>query len=292
MTDTYEYDAFGNSFTVSGTTPNNYLYRGERRDADLGLYYLRARYYNPQSGRFTGVDPLTDQGQPRYEYAGADPVDGLDPMGTEELVECAILGEHGFCPFLPSIWVPSPPNPLFCDLLNTSPELNAVFGNSFQRQKCKCKKCFNTQKFADYLDDNAALQEADVSRYHPALATGMTKRETYCGRIVGEALRAGGANIANENGGFYGFALLLNNFGMVGYDPDPGVHKQHSGQVGDVTIFGATADHKYGHSEGYTGTSPSGWSSYWQQHYWTPYGSSSSPPGPATIYRSRCPCGQ
>ena len=47
VTDEYEYDAYGNSFTVSGTTPNNYLYRGEQYDSDLGLYYLRARYYNP-----------------------------------------------------------------------------------------------------------------------------------------------------------------------------------------------------------------------------------------------------
>ncbi|HXX18087.1 MAG TPA: hypothetical protein VEJ46_01670, partial [Candidatus Acidoferrum sp.] len=42
VTDQYEYDAFGNSFTVSGTTPNSYLYRGEQFDSDLGLYYLRA----------------------------------------------------------------------------------------------------------------------------------------------------------------------------------------------------------------------------------------------------------
>jgi large repetitive protein len=47
----YEYDAFGNSFTKQGTTPNNYLYRDEQYDSDLGLYYLRARYYNPNTGR-------------------------------------------------------------------------------------------------------------------------------------------------------------------------------------------------------------------------------------------------
>jgi RHS repeat-associated protein len=52
VTDTYEYDAYGNEFTVSGSTPNSYLYRGEQFDSDLGLYYLRARYYNPLTGRF------------------------------------------------------------------------------------------------------------------------------------------------------------------------------------------------------------------------------------------------
>jgi RHS repeat-associated protein len=57
VTDEYEYDAYGNSFTKSGTTPNNYLYRGEQYDSDLGLYYLRARYYNPSTGRFLSRDP-------------------------------------------------------------------------------------------------------------------------------------------------------------------------------------------------------------------------------------------
>ncbi len=52
VTDTYEYDAFGNALQTSGSTPNVYLYRGEQYDADLGLYYLRARYYNPATGRF------------------------------------------------------------------------------------------------------------------------------------------------------------------------------------------------------------------------------------------------
>jgi len=55
VTDSYEYDAFGNAFTVSGTTPNNYLYRGEQYDPDLGLYYLRHRYYNPELGKCEGV---------------------------------------------------------------------------------------------------------------------------------------------------------------------------------------------------------------------------------------------
>jgi RHS repeat-associated protein len=57
VTDSYEYDAFGNSFTKQGATPNNYLYRGELFDADLGLYYLRHRYMNPLTGRFMSPTP-------------------------------------------------------------------------------------------------------------------------------------------------------------------------------------------------------------------------------------------
>jgi len=96
VTDGYEYDAYGNSFTKQGTTPNNYLYRGEQYDNDLGLYYLRARYYNPNSGRFMSRDPEAGMVKdPRtlhkYLYAGGDPVNASDPTGREILTEYSDL---------------------------------------------------------------------------------------------------------------------------------------------------------------------------------------------------------
>jgi RHS repeat-associated protein len=103
VTDSYEYDAFGNKINSTGTTPNSYLYRGEQYDPDLSLYYLRARYYNQATGRFLNVDPLAGDGQRRYEYAGADPVDGMDSTGNQVLFE--------YRPLIP------PPlywNPKFC----------------------------------------------------------------------------------------------------------------------------------------------------------------------------------
>jgi RHS repeat-associated protein len=88
VTDTYEYDAFGNDVYHTGTTPNNYLYRGEQYDPDLALYYLRARYYNPGTGRFLSRDP--EDGQfwdpktlHKYLYTGGDPVNRVDPRGRE-----------------------------------------------------------------------------------------------------------------------------------------------------------------------------------------------------------------
>ena len=88
VTDTYDYDAWGNAVNVTGSTPNAYLYRGEQYDSDLNLYYLRARYLNPLSGRFLTRDP--EAGRPpdpatlhRYLYAGADPVNKLDPTGRD-----------------------------------------------------------------------------------------------------------------------------------------------------------------------------------------------------------------
>jgi RHS repeat-associated protein len=88
VTDTYTYDAFGSKLNSTGTTPNSYLYRGEQYDSDLGLYYLRARYYNPATGRFLSRDP--EDGKPvdpktlhKYLYAEGDPVNGWDPTGRD-----------------------------------------------------------------------------------------------------------------------------------------------------------------------------------------------------------------
>ncbi|MGH9590574.1 MAG: RHS repeat-associated core domain-containing protein, partial [Terracidiphilus sp.] len=89
VTDTYEYDAFGNLLTPMGPTPNEMLYRGEEFDPDLGLYYLRARYYNPLTGRFMSRDPRwfcdcslqNPASQHAYLYASADPANRIDPSG-------------------------------------------------------------------------------------------------------------------------------------------------------------------------------------------------------------------
>ena len=86
VTDTYNYDAFGNLLNSTGTTPNSYLYRGEQYDTNLNLYYLRARYYNPQTDRFMSRDPedgitIDPKTLHKYVYAGGDPVNAMDPRG-------------------------------------------------------------------------------------------------------------------------------------------------------------------------------------------------------------------
>lgn len=86
VTDTYDYDAFGNIVHSTGSTPNNYLYSGEQFDPDLHLYYNRARYLNVTTGRFWTMDSI--EGSPadpkslhRYAYGEGDPIDLLDPLG-------------------------------------------------------------------------------------------------------------------------------------------------------------------------------------------------------------------
>jgi RHS repeat-associated protein len=80
------FDAYGATVSANGTFVNPIGYRGERFDATLGQYYLRARFYDPRQGRFTGMDPymgnMSDPSQVmRYGYAGANPLGKMDPSG-------------------------------------------------------------------------------------------------------------------------------------------------------------------------------------------------------------------
>jgi RHS repeat-associated protein len=88
VTDTYQFDAFGNQIASTGTTPNSYLYSGERFDQNINLYQLRARYFNPAIGRFETMDPYTGNildpaTLHKYFYAQNNPANRIDPSGRD-----------------------------------------------------------------------------------------------------------------------------------------------------------------------------------------------------------------
>jgi RHS repeat-associated protein len=96
ITDTLDYDAFGNLIARSPTSPlpplTSHLFSGEQFDSDLNLYYLRARYHNPASGRFWTADsfagfPTDPASLHRYTFNQNDPVNRFDPSGHISLTE-------------------------------------------------------------------------------------------------------------------------------------------------------------------------------------------------------------
>ncbi len=79
----YQYDAFGSLQYSSGAVSNSYFFIGREYDEKSELYNMRARNYDPETGRFTTRDPLTNYFSP-YVYAANNPVNLVDPTGLIE----------------------------------------------------------------------------------------------------------------------------------------------------------------------------------------------------------------
>jgi RHS repeat-associated protein len=81
----YRYGAFGQPYDVPANTADSYTYAGREWDAGAGAYYMRARWYDPGSGRFLSEDPLPATNS--YSYAGNSPLAFTDPTGMFSLAE-------------------------------------------------------------------------------------------------------------------------------------------------------------------------------------------------------------
>ena len=105
----YQYDAFGRQTVFDpgpGNAPvfgpgqvvsvggaslvgNTFLFAGMQYDPETGLYYVRARYYNADQGRFLQQDPAGyEDGTNLYEYALDRPTVLVDPSGQTISVCC------------------------------------------------------------------------------------------------------------------------------------------------------------------------------------------------------------
>ena len=90
----YEYDAFGNTIRCEEQVHNRFRYTGEQYDPLTGQYYLRARYYNPVSARFTQEDTYYGDGLNLYAYCNSNPVMYSDPSGfAKETCKSKVGGE-------------------------------------------------------------------------------------------------------------------------------------------------------------------------------------------------------
>jgi RHS repeat-associated protein len=86
VAESYTYGAFGTSRGQAGAASQDHLYSGEQFEASLGIYYLRARFYDPDAGRFLTKDrwPLSTsdtQTINRYVYVENNPIRLTDPSG-------------------------------------------------------------------------------------------------------------------------------------------------------------------------------------------------------------------
>jgi len=93
VVESYEYGPFGNVLIFDGDSlplsrsaiENPYLFTGRRLDQETGLYYYRARHYDPRIGRFLQRDSLGFwDGANLYSYVGNNPVNRIDSLGLHE----------------------------------------------------------------------------------------------------------------------------------------------------------------------------------------------------------------
>ncbi len=204
VTDTYEYDAFGNLLDQTGTTPNVYLYRGEQWDPDLSLYYLRARYYNPVTGRFMTQDPYGGEihnpaSLHRYRYASGNPVNFIDPSGRENITDYALITaditaiaalEVGTVGLAVKCWIGTEGSIL--QVLNAGESnLETLVGLRIDQAECAAQAAFAIAGLGEF---DALLPEAEPLELEPpgicCFAAG-TPVHTKRGRVPVEKIKAG-----------------------------------------------------------------------------------------------------
>jgi RHS repeat-associated protein len=87
------YDPYGNLYAgAMAETP--FGFTGEWRDGGTGMYYLRARFYNPANGAFVSQDALETPN--RYAYVGGNVVNRVDPSGMQAVCIAGVT-----CPITP-----------------------------------------------------------------------------------------------------------------------------------------------------------------------------------------------
>ena len=84
------FDGDGNQITASSEKylENPFTFTGREYDRETGLYYYRARYYNPETGRFLSADPIGFAALDfnLYRYVNNNPINIIDPFGLIALV--------------------------------------------------------------------------------------------------------------------------------------------------------------------------------------------------------------
>ena len=96
----YTYDSWGKLISIKDandvdkTTDENFIgyinplrYRGYYYDTETGLYYLNARYYDPEVGRFINADKTLGGGYNLFEYCYNSPANLIDLTGLEAKID-------------------------------------------------------------------------------------------------------------------------------------------------------------------------------------------------------------
>jgi RHS repeat-associated protein len=89
LAQTYTFDSFGEQTASSGSLTNPFRFTARDFDSETNLQFSRARYYDPNVGRFLSEDPFAFGGGINfYAYVGNDSTNFTDPLGLECKPKC------------------------------------------------------------------------------------------------------------------------------------------------------------------------------------------------------------
>ncbi len=90
VVNSYGYDSYGRIEASTEAIANPFTYTAREIDAESGLYFYRARYYDAVTGRFLREDPIGfDAGDVNlYRYVFNNPVNLRDPSGLAPFLDC------------------------------------------------------------------------------------------------------------------------------------------------------------------------------------------------------------
>jgi RHS repeat-associated protein len=96
----FTYDPWGAFDVYSDSVQSRYTYTAREFEPQIGLYYYRARWYDPVLRRFISKDPIgLEGGINPYAYVGNDPVNATDPSGLQAVRDnCERRGNFLYCP--------------------------------------------------------------------------------------------------------------------------------------------------------------------------------------------------
>lgn len=199
VTSQYSYDSFGGAEYVSEGVANRLRWIGREWDQDAGLYYVRARWYEPTLQRFISEDPIgLTGGVNMYAYASNDPVNLSDRSGLL-IAECGWEEyKAGKCdaytlPGVTAVW-----NPFGASLMSL--RFHAMMAGARACERWRCGDGFPFQQIFSICDHDSNC--APTLRYPQAgeparIARAMrqARDDGYCGEAKRQAQRIIDANL-------------------------------------------------------------------------------------------------
>jgi RHS repeat-associated protein len=100
---TYTFDPYGGIASINESITNPLRFTAQYQDSESGLYYLRARYYDPSTGQFISRDPAVASTRQPYAYATGNPINDSDPSGRQTVIPCRYQLTYGVGSLLPHV---------------------------------------------------------------------------------------------------------------------------------------------------------------------------------------------